>query len=534
MIEININKAKRNFGFKKVLDGFDFEANTGDRIGLIGPNGCGKTTLFKIIAGEEKLDSGTISVRKGASAGLLSQIPPKVSDDLLVKDVLLKNFEKVFNIEKKMREDEKNFANLSSKELDKALKSYGRLQDEFQALGGYEIGEKISRVCGGFKISDDMLNRSINFLSGGEKTIVSLASLVLRNPDILLLDEPTNHLDIETLEWFEKFLGNYKGTIVISSHDRYFLDKVVTKIVFIDKGKADIYNGNYSYYLKESERRTLAEFESYKNQQKQIEAMRSAIKRLRQWGTDGDNPIFFRRAANIERRIERMEMIDKPDSKKKIPLSFEIDDRSGKDVLKIDKIDLSAGKRELLKGASMSLKYGEKVCLMGKNGSGKSTLVKAILNLSDDKIKIGAQVSIGYIPQEIRFENDEATILEVSRKVFDGDETHLRSALSKFMFYGESVFKKVGNLSGGEKVRLKLFELLQKKANFLILDEPTNHIDIDTREILEDALAEYKGTLLFVSHDRYFINKLAKRIVCFENKKLVSYLGNYDDYKEHR
>ena len=229
-----------------------------------------------------------------------------------------------------------------------------------------------------------------------------------------------------------------------------------------------------------------------------------------------------------------MEMIDKPDSKKKIPLSFEIDDRSGKDVLKIDKIDLSAGKRELLKGASMSLKYGEKVCLMGKNGSGKSTLVKEILNLSDDKIKIGAQVSIGYIPQEIRFENDEATILEVSRKVFDGDETHLRSALSKFMFYGESVFKKVGNLSGGEKVRLKLFELLQKKANFLILDEPTNHIDIDTREILEDALAEYKGTLLFVSHDRYFINKLAKRIVCFENKKLVSYLGNYDDYKEHR
>ena len=422
MIEININKAKRNFGFKKVLDGFDFEANTGDRIGLIGPNGCGKTTLFKIIAGEEKLDSGTISVRKGASAGLLSQIPPKVSDDLLVKDVLLKNFEKVFNIEKKMREDEKNFANLSSKELDKALKSYGRLQDEFQALGGYEIGEKISRVCGGFKISDDMLNRSFNFLSGGEKTIVSLASLVLRNPDILLLDEPTNHLDIETLEWFEKFLGNYKGTIVISSHDRYFLDKVVTKIVFIDKGKADIYNGNYSYYLKESERRTLAEFESYKNQQKQIEAMRAAIKRLRQWGTEGDNPIFFRRAANIERRIERMEMIDKPDSKKKIPLSFEIDDRSGKDVLKIDKIDLSAGKRELLKGASMSLKYGEKVCLMGKNGSGKSTLVKEILNLSDDKIKIGAQVSIGYIPQEIRFENDEATILEVSRKVFDGDE----------------------------------------------------------------------------------------------------------------
>ena len=242
MIEISLNKAKRSFGFKNVLDGFDFEANTGDRIGLIGPNGCGKTTIFKIIAGEEKLDFGTLSIRKGATLGLLSQIPPRVSDDLKVRDMLLKNFSKLFDIEKRMREYENSFATLSSKELDKALKGYGRLQDEFQTLGGYEINEKISKVCGGFKITDDMLERSFNALSGGEKTIVNLASLIIRNPDILLLDEPTNHLDIDTLEWFEKFLGNYKGTIIISSHDRYFLDKVVNKIVFVDKGKADVYN----------------------------------------------------------------------------------------------------------------------------------------------------------------------------------------------------------------------------------------------------------------------------------------------------
>lgn len=534
MIEISLNKAKRSFGFKNVLDGFDFEANTGDRIGLIGPNGCGKTTIFKIIAGEEKLDFGTLSIRKGATLGLLSQIPPRVSDDLKVRDMLLKNFSKLFDIEKRMREYENSFATLSSKELDKALKGYVRLQDEFQTLGGYEINEKISKVCGGFKITDDMLERSFNALSGGEKTIVNLASLIIRNPDILLLDEPTNHLDIDTLEWFEKFLGNYKGTIIISSHDRYFLDKVVNKIVFVDKGKADVYNGNYSYYLKESERRTLAEFENYKNQQKQIEAMRAAIKRLRQWGTEGDNPVFFRRAANIERRIERMEMIDKPEVKKKLPLDFEIDDRSGNEVLKVDDLDLMAGDKELLNKASMILKYGEKVCLMGKNGSGKSTFIKAILRNENDRIKIGSRVSIGYIPQEIHFDDDNKTVLDISRKVFNGDETHLRAALSKFLFYGENVFKRVGTLSGGEKVRLKLFELIQKNANFLILDEPTNHIDIDTREILEDALGNYKGTLLFVSHDRYFINKIAERVIYIEDKHLISYLGNYDYYKEHK
>ena len=539
MIEIAMNNAKRNFGFKNVLDGFDLEATTGERIALIGPNGCGKTTIFKIIAGEEKLDSGMVTTRKGASIGLLSQIPPKVSDDYTVRDLLLKDFQKLFEVERKMRECEQKLATASPKDMDYLLSAYGKLQDYFQNMGGYEIDEKVSKICNGFKISDDMLDRAFNTLSGGEKTIVNLASLIISNPDILLLDEPTNHLDIDTLEWFEQFLANYKGTVIISSHDRYFLDKVATKTIFIDKGKADVYHGNYTYYLQESERRALAEFEEYKNQQKQIEAMKNTVKKLREWGTQGDNPRFFRRAACIEKRLEKMEMLDRPDTKKTLPLDFEVKGRSGKDVLVVDDLGLMAGDKVLLDGAEMSVRYGEKVCVMGKNGTGKSTFIKALLDPTSDyvcqgEIKLGSQVSIGYIPQEIHFEDDNATILEVSRKSFTGSETQLRASLAKFLFYGENVFKRVGTLSGGEKVRLKLFELIQKKANLLILDEPTNHIDIDTKEMLEEALSEYAGTLLFISHDRYFINQLAERIENIEDCQFVNYLGNYDYYKEQK
>ena len=537
MIEIAMNNAKRNFGFKNVLDGFDLEATTGERIALIGPNGCGKTTIFKIIAGEEKLDSGMVTTRKGASIGLLSQIPPKVSDDYTVRDLLLKDFQKLFEVERKMRECEQKLATASPKDMDYLLSAYGKLQDYFQNMGGYEIDEKVSKICNGFKISDDMLDRAFNTLSGGEKTIVNLASLIISNPDILLLDEPTNHLDIDTLEWFEQFLANYKGTVIISSHDRYFLDKVATKTIFIDKGKDDVYHGNYTYYLQESERRALAEFEEY--QQKQIEAMKNTVKKLREWGTQGDNPRFFRRAACIEKRLEKMEMLDRPDTKKTLPLDFEVKGRSGKDVLVVDDLGLMAGDKVLLDGAEMSVRYGEKVCLMGKNGTGKSTFIKALLDPTSDyvcqgEIKLGSQVSIGYIPQEIHFEDDNATILEVSRKSFTGSETQLRASLAKFLFYGENVFKRVGTLSGGEKVRLKLFELIQKKANLLILDEPTNHIDIDTKEMLEEALSEYAGTLLFISHDRYFINQLAERIENIEDCQFVNYLGNYDYYKEQK
>lgn len=537
MIEISVNNAQKNFGFKRVLDGFDLEATTGERIALIGPNGCGKTTLFRIISGEENLDQGMVSIRRNATIGLLSQIPPKVADDVTVRDILLKTFDEVFKVEKQLREYEEKLASVSPDKMDSVLEIYGKLQEHFFNMGGYEIDEKVSKICKGFKISDEMLDRSFNTLSGGEKTIVNLASLIISNPDILLLDEPTNHLDIDTIEWFEQFLSNYKGTVVISSHDRYFLDKVATKTVLMDKGKSEVYHGNYSYYLEESERRALAEFDEYKNQQKQIEAMKATVKKLKEWGERGDNPRFFRRAACIERKLEKMELLDRPDSKKQLPLDFEINGRSGKDVLVADDLGIIIGDKVILDGAELYLKYGEKVCLMGKNGAGKSTFIKAVLygdNICQGKIKIGSNVSIGYIPQEILFEDENATILDTARKFYDGTGTHLRASLAKFLFYGENVFKRVGKLSGGEKVRLKLFELIQKKANLLILDEPTNHIDIDTKEMLEEALSEYQGTLFFISHDRYFINKLAQRVINIENEKFQQYLGNYDYFKEQK
>lgn len=538
MIEVSVNGAIKNFGFKNILDDFNLEATTGERIALIGPNGCGKTTLFKIISGEEKLDKGIVSTRKGATIGLLSQLPPKVTDDVTVKDILLRSFKDLFDLEKKLREYEEKLASIDSSKLDSLLNLYGKAQEQFANMGGYEIDEKVSKICNGFKISEDMLSRSFNTLSGGEKTIVNLASLIISNPDILLLDEPTNHLDIDTLEWFEQFLSNYKGTIIISSHDRYFLDKVATKTILIDKGKADVYHGNYSYYLEESDRRALAEFDEYKSQQKQIDAMKEAVKKLKEWGEKGDNPRFFRRAACIERKLEKMEMLDKPESKKQLPLDFEINGRSGKDVLVADDLGIIVGDKILLDGANLYLKYGEKVCLMGKNGTGKSTFIKNVLGKEDDicqgEIKLGSSVSIGYIPQEIKFEDENSTVLETARKFYDGTETHLRASLAKFLFYGQNVFKRVGTLSGGEKVRLKLFELIQKKANLLILDEPTNHIDIDTKEMLEEALSEYKGTLFFISHDRYFINKLAERVINIEEQKFNEYLGNYDYFKEQK
>lgn len=537
MIEISVNNAQKNFGFKRVLDGFDLEATTGERIALIGPNGCGKTTLFRIISGEENLDQGMVSIRRNATIGLLSQIPPKVADDVTVRDILLKTFDEVFKVEKQLREYEEKLASVSPDKMDSVLEIYGKLQEHFFNMGGYEIDEKVSKICKGFKISDEMLDRSFNTLSGGEKTIVNLASLIISNPDILLLDEPTNHLDIDTIEWFEQFLSNYKGTVVISSHDRYFLDKVATKTVLMDKGKSEVYHGNYSYYLEESERRALAEFDEYKNQQKQIEAMKATVKKLKEWGERGDNPRFFRRAACIERKLEKMELLDRPDSKKQLPLDFEINGRSGKDVLVADDLGIIIGDKVILDGAELYLKYGEKVCLMGKNGAGKSTFIKAVLygdNICQGKIKIGSNVSIGYMPQEILFEDENATILDTARKFYDGTGTHLRASLAKFLFYGENVFKRVGKLSGGEKVRLKLFELIQKKANLLILDEPTNHIDIDTKEMLEEALSEYQGTLFFISHDRYFINKLAQRVINIENEKFQQYLGNYDYFKEQK
>ena len=537
MTDISIANAKKNYGFKNVLDDFALEVTSGEKIGLIGPNGCGKTTLFKLITKEENLDAGSISIRKGANVRLLSQMPPVVGDSCTVKDILTRDFKDIFEIEVLMKDLEEQMATAEPDKLEQILDRYGKLQTRFMDLDGYAVDSKISELCNKFRISEDMLNRKFNTLSGGEKTIVNLASIMLSNPDVLLLDEPTNNLDIDTLEWLESYLKSYTGTIILCSHDRYFLDKVVSKIVLIERGKSEIFFGNYSYYLKENERRILAEFEQYKDQQKMIEAMKRKIKQLQEFGKlaypGGES--FFKRAASIQKRLDKMELLEKPETAKEIPLNFQMNDRSGKQVLMVRDLDLSVDDKDLLNQVSFNVVFKDRTCLMGKNGSGKSTLIKYIMNLyeneqDDNNIRIGSNVSIGYIPQTITFEDDNATILDTARKSYYGSETHLRASLAKFMFNGENVFKRVGTLSGGEKVRLKLFELMQRNVNLLIMDEPTNHIDITTQEVLEEALKDYPGTILFISHDRYFINEIAKKILYIENNGIKEYLGNYNDY----
>lgn len=527
MIEISLNKINKSYGFNRVLNNLSFDIKTNERVALIGSNGCGKTTTLKIIMGIESYDSGNISIRKESKIGYLTQIPPKEDDNVSARSVYLRGVQELINLENKINDFVEN---MSSNEKD--IKLLDKLQEEFRISGGYSLKEKIEKIRNGFKITNELLDREYNKLSGGEKTLINLASIILSNPDILLLDEPTNHLDIDTLEWFEEYLSSYNGTVVIISHDRYFLDRTVNKIIEIENGNANIYHGNYSYYLKESEKRLMVEFQNYKNQQKEIKALKEAIERYKVWGAKSDNPMFFRRAKAIETRLEKMEVIEKPKTKSELRINLNVEDRTSNRVMVISNFDLRIGNNELLRNSHMEVYYKERVCLMGKNGAGKTTLIKTILNNTHDNIKLGTNIKIGYIPQEIRFDNEDLTIYEHMRKIFVGSESELRSKLNQFYFTADNIDKKVKSLSGGEKVRLKLLELILKNANFLILDEPTNHIDIDTREILEESLLAYEGTILFVSHDRYFINKIATKIVMIENKEMITYNGNYDSIKK--
>ena len=535
MIEIELNKIKKNYGLKNILDGFSLELKTGERVALIGRNGSGKSTILKIIAKQESVDSGTINIRSGAKIGILNQIYENEKEDISVEKFLYKSFEEILKVEKKLNKLETQMSTeVNADKLEKIINEYGRMQERFSLMGGYEIQERFNKICSRFYINKELLKQSYNLLSGGEKTRVNLAKLLLTQPEILLLDEPTNHLDIHSLEFLEELILKYKGTVLIVSHDRYFLDKVINKTVLLENGKENIYYGNYSYFLKEDERRTLAQFENYKNQQKQIEKMKESILTLRKFGDLAGNEMFFKRAKNIEKRLEKMEIIDRVDlNKKSLDLKFNIKKRSGNDVLKLENVEKKFDQKVIFKDANLTLNYGEKAALIGKNGSGKSTLIKMILGQDTNfqgELKLGTSIKIGYISQNIIFEDNEKTVLDYYLEGNNLSETEARSKLAKYGFRQENAFKRIGKLSGGEKVRIILMKLIQKDINFLILDEPTNHIDIDTREILEEALKEYKGTVLFVSHDRFFINAIANRVLNIENYKIKSYYGNYDDF----
>ena len=511
------------------------ELKTGERVALIGRNGSGKSTILKIIAKQESVDSGTINIRNGAKIGILNQIYENEKEDISVEKFLYKSFEEILKVEKKLNKLETQMSTeVNADKLEKIINEYGRMQERFSLMGGYEIQERFNKICSRFYINKELLKQSYNLLSGGEKTRVNLAKLLLTQPEILLLDEPTNHLDIHSLEFLEELILKYKGTVLIVSHDRYFLDKVINKTVLLENGKENIYYGNYSYFLKEDERRTLAQFENYKNQQKQIEKMKESILTLRKFGDLAGNEMFFKRAKNIEKRLEKMEIIDRVDlNKKSLDLKFNIKKRSGNDVLKLENVEKKFDQKVIFKDANLTLNYGEKAALIGKNGSGKSTLIKMILGQDTNfqgELKLGTSIKIGYISQNIIFEDNEKTVLDYYLEGNNLSETEARSKLAKYGFRQESTFKRIGKLSGGEKVRIILMKLIQKDINFLILDEPTNHIDIDTREIWEEALKEYKGTVLFVSHDRFFINAIANRVLNIENYKIKSCYGNYDDF----
>ena len=532
MIEISINKIKKDFGFKNILNEFSLEIKSGEKIALIGENGCGKSTLLKIINKEESIDSGNIALRNGSRIGYLPQQTSDLYSDMTVCDVLYGNYNNILELEKKLKRYEDKMIN-NPNDLN-IINKYLKVQEEYLNNGGYEINTIIDKIAHGLNIHH-LLYKSFSLLSGGEQKRVVMASIIINKPDILLLDEPTNHLDITTLEWLEDYLSKYKGTILVISHDRYFLDKVVDKTVLIENGKEIVFNGNYSKYLIENELRIEREFKEYKDQQKLIIALKKKIKQLEEFGRlafPGGEP-FYKRAENIRKRLERIELKDKPVIKKDLPLEFEFDNKSGNDVLIINKYTLKINDNILIKDINIKIKYGDKVCLIGDNGCGKSTLIKRIINNNDNLIKIGSSVKIGYIPQQIIFDKDE-TILDYAKKFFIGEESHLRSALCKFYFFGDNVFKKTSKLSGGEKVRLKLFSLVQDKCNFILLDEPTNDLDIFTKESLEEALSNFNGTLLFVSHDRYFINKLANKVLYINNNSLKEYVGDYDYFIEHK
>lgn len=531
MIEIGLSKINKSFGFDKLFNDISLEIKTNERVALVGDNGCGKSTLLNIVAGELSLDSGEIAIRQKRRIGYLKQNYDNIDNNLLVSDILYSNVKDIIDMKNKLLKYENKLSNSDESNVENILNKYLKIQDEFIRIGGYEIDSRIEKVVSGFNIDKELLSKTFGMLSGGEKTIVNFASIIIGEPDILLLDEPTNHLDIDTLNWLENYLINYNGTILMVSHDRYFLNKVATKIVLLERGNIEIFHGNYDYFILENENRMLKEFKDYKDQQKEIKALKNKIKQLEEFGKKGGptgGEIFFKRANNIRKRLERIEVLDRPIKDSEINLNFN-GVRSGNEVIKCKNINISYDNKVLLDSASLEIYYKDRICLFGSNGCGKSSLIKDILN-NNDKYKVGSNVKIGYIEQEIKFSNDKITILEEARKHFKGEEYQLRSALHKFNFFRDNVYKRLDLLSGGEKVRLKLFCLMQNNINFLILDEPTNHIDISTREVLENALNSFEGTILMVSHDRYFINKLVNKIIYFEDKKLVNFLGNYDDY----
>ncbi len=532
MIDISVSGLVKEFEVgKKILDGLTFQVDSGERVGLLGPNGCGKTTFLRILTGEVHPDDGEIVVAPNKRLGLISQIPvyPAL---YTVEDVLDTAFEPLHRMEEEMSELSRRMENGESDST--LLSRYDKLSAAFQVGGGYETDTNKNKVCSGLSIRQDMRERPFDMLSGGEKTRVNLARLILEDTDILLLDEPTNHLDLRATEWLEEYLEKFKGTVLAVSHDRWFLDKVVRRVVEIQEGKAEFYSGNYSFYAVEKERRYEEKLKQYEKEQAKIQQLEKAAEQLRIWAYSGNDKIF-KRAQSMEKRIERMRTTDKPKKDRKMSVRFGEREFRGDEVLSVKGLSKGFGGRTLFDHVDLEVEGGERIALLGDNGAGKSTLIKIIMGEEEPdsgKLRRGPTVKVGYLPQIIHFDHPERTLVDTMLYDLDCTAQTARNRLASFKFRGEDVFKPVSALSGGEQSRLRLCMLMDSKINLLILDEPTNHLDIQSREWIEEAVEEYEGNLLFVSHDRYFIDRFATRIWMLEGGKITDFKGTYQEYLE--
>lgn len=535
MTIVALNNVTKQFTGDLILEKISLQVEEGERIGLIGRNGEGKSTILKIIARLETVDDGIVSVKRSATVGLLNQMP-NVSGNAIVRDYLRTAFADVLALQAELTELEQRMTTDMSERL---LAQYGEKQARFIDLGGYNLDTNMDKILHGLGISH-LAEKFWEQLSGGERTKVSLAKMLLEEPDLLLLDEPTNHLDLQAVDWLTQFLRAYKGTVLVVSHDRYFLDEVVQKIVELENKELITYHTNFSGYLVEREERLLKEFRDYKDQQKKIKKMQQAIKRLRQWAMEANPPndALFRRAKNMEKALARIDVLKKPAlEQKNMRLEFEESKRSGEDVVIFDAVWKQFGDRVLFDGLDCHIRQKERVAIVGNNGAGKSTFLKMVLGeVAPDvgTVHVGPSVDIAYLSQHMDVVDENQTVLEAFRDkvaVVEGDARHM---LATFLFYGEMVFRKVANLSGGERMRLSLAQFMNQPVNTLLLDEPTNHLDIASREVLEEALRNFEGTIITISHDRFFINQICDRTLWLENGEIVSYGGNYSYASEKR
>ena len=529
---LSCNNIEKSFDGNIILSKCSFIANEHEKIAVVGINGAGKSTLLKIIMKELPADSGDVIIAKDTSIGYLAQHQDVSSENSIYEELLTVKKE-ILDMERKMRSLELQMKTLAGEELESALKTYTNLTHQFELQNGYACKSEVTGVLKGLGFTEEEFGKSISTLSGGQKTRVSLGKLLLSRPDIILLDEPTNHLDIGSITWLENYLSNYNGTVIIVAHDRYFLDKVVSKIVEIDKGKVTVFSGNYTDYANKKAMLRDAELKQYINQQREIKHQEEVITKLRSFNREKS----IRRAESRQKMLDKIEVLDKPDGPDKT-MRFCLEPKvlSGNDVLTVEGLSKAFGSRMLFEKLDFQIKRGEKVAIIGNNGTGKTTILKIINCLippDSGEIFLGSKVNIGYYDQEHHVLDMDKTIFnEISDAYPNLTNTEIRNVLAAFLFTGEDVFKLIGDLSGGERGRVSLAKLMLSEANFIILDEPTNHLDIQSKEILEDALNDYTGTVLYVSHDRYFLNRTATRILDLEGQTLTSYLGDYDYYLE--